>query len=157
MENIRVVPIFVYTEVFHVLENDIVRLTTCDSLHGRRKILTNKQKITADNVVSVLEDSLGFDSANVTEINYLYDVYRGIMDIRYKDKSVRPDNNNKVTINLPNKIVTFKSSFFLSSPIQYVAANGKEDISDKVAYLNVLMTSEGKESKDKECSDWMHI
>ena len=157
MENIRVVPIFVYTEVFHVLENDIVRLTTCDSLHGRRKILTNKQKITSDNVVSVLEDSLGFDSANVAEINYLYDVYRGIMDIRYKDKSVRPDNNNKVTINLPNKIVTFKSSFFLSSPIQYVAANGKEDISDKVAYLNVLMTSEGKESKDKECSDWMHI
>lgn len=75
--------------------------------------------------MSVLEDSLGFDSANVAEINYLYDVYRGIMDIRYKDKTVRPDNNNKVTINLPNKIVTFKSSFFLSSPIQYVAANGK--------------------------------
>ena len=89
MENIRVVPIFVYTEVFHVLENDIVRLTTCDSLHGRQKILTNKQKITADNVVSVLENSLGFDSANVAEINYLYDVYRGIMDIRYKDKTVK--------------------------------------------------------------------
>ena len=67
MENIWVVPIFVYTEVFLVLENDIVRLTTCDSLHGRRKILTNKQRITADNVVSVLENSLGFDSANVAE------------------------------------------------------------------------------------------
>lgn len=140
-----------------MLENDIVRLTRADGLHGRRKILTNKQRITADNVVEVLEETLSYDSANVAEINYLYDVYRGIMDIGNKQKTVRPENNNKVAVNLPNKIVAFKSSFFLSSPIQYVAANGNEDVSEKVALLNVLMTSEGKESKDKECSDWMHI
>lgn len=140
-----------------MLENDIVRMYCSDGLHGRRKILTNKKSITAENVVEVLENALGDDSSNVAEINYLYDVYRGIMDIRNKVKTVRPENNNKVTVNIPNKIVTFKSSFFLSSPIQYVAASGADDISEKVAKLNLLMAAEGKESKDKECSDWMHI
>lgn len=140
-----------------MLENDIVRLADGGGLHGRRKILTNQKKITAENVVKVLESALGYDAANVNEINYLYNVYRGVMDIRFKDKKVRPENNNKVTVNIPNKIVTFKSAFFLSSPIQYVAASGDDSASEKVAKLNLLLNSEGKESKDKECSDWMHI
>lgn len=140
-----------------MLEKDIVNLTCGDSLHGRRKILCTKQRITADNVVEVLRSALGYDRLNVAEINYLYDVYRGVMDIRNKQKAVRPENNNKVTVNIPNKIVTFKSSFFLSSPIQYVSASGDESVSENVAKLNILMTSEGKDSKDKECSDWMHI
>lgn len=140
-----------------MLERDIANLTCSDSLHGRRKILCNKQRITAENVVEVLRSALSHDGLNVAEINYLYDVYRGVMDIRNKQKVVRPENNNKVTVNIPNKIVTFKSSFFLSSPIQYVSASGDESISENVAKLNILMASEDKESKDKECSDWMHI
>lgn len=139
------------------MENQIVRLQSCESLHGRTKIMVNADKITASNVAGILESTLPIDACNVAEINYLYDVYRGIMDIRYKTKTVRPQNNNKVVINIPNKIVTFKSSFLLSSPIQYIAANGNEEVSEKVAALNSLMSSEDKESKDKECVDWMHI
>lgn len=140
-----------------LLENQIVRLQSCESLHGRTKIMVNTDKVTASNVAEILESTLPIDACNVSEINYLYDVYRGIMDIRFKTKTVRPQNNNKVVVNIPNKIVTFKSSFLLSSPIQYIAANGEKEISDKVAELNSLMSSEDKESKDKECVDWMHI
>lgn len=139
------------------LENDVVRLLTADGLHGRRQIFTNKQEITAENIAEVLEDALAADSHNIREINYLYDVYRGIQDIRNKEKIVRPQINNKIVVNLANYIVTFKDAFLLSSPVQYVAATGDNSVSKAVDELNNYMYAEDKESKDKRLVNWMHI
>lgn len=139
------------------LENDVVRLLTADGLHGRRQIFTNKPEITADNVVGVLESALAVDSCNVQEIDYLYGVYRGIQDIRNKTKVTRPEINNKITVNLANYIVTFKDAYLLSSPVQYIAATGEDDISEAVNKLNSFMYEEDKESKDKRLVNWMHI
>lgn len=139
------------------LENDVVRLSTADGLYGRRQIFTNKPEITADNVVEVLESALAVDSRNVQEIDYLYGVYRGIQDIRYKTKVMRPGINNKITVNLANYIVTFKDAYLLSSPVQYIAATGEDDISEAVNKLNSFMYEEDKESKDKRLVNWMHI
>lgn len=139
------------------LENDVVRLLTADGLHGRRQIFTNKPEITADNVVEVLESALAVDSHNVQEIDYLYGVYRGIQDIKDKTKIVRPEVNNKVVVNLANYIVTFKDAYLLSSPVQYIAANGEDSISEAVNKLNSFMYEEDKESKDKRLVNWMHI
>lgn len=139
------------------LENDVVRLLTADGLHGRRQIFTNKQEITAENVAEVLENALAADSHNVREINYLYDVYRGIQDIKDKQKIVRPQVNNKVVVNLANYIVTFKDAYLLSSPVQYIAATGEDEISEAVDELNNFMYAEDKESKDKRLVNWMHI
>lgn len=139
------------------LENDVVRLLTADGLHGRRQIFTNKQEITAENVAEVLESALAADNRNVQEINYLYDVYRGIQDIRNKTKVARPEINNKVTVNLANYIVTFKDAYLLSSPVQYIAATGEDEISEAVDELNNFMYAEDKESKDKRLVNWMHI
>lgn len=139
------------------LENDVVRLLTADGLHGRRQIFTNKPEITADNVVEVLESALAVDSRNVQEIDYLYGVYRGIQDIRNKTKVTRPEINNKITVNLANYIVTFKDAYLLSSPVQYIAATGEDDISEAVNKLNSFMYEEDKESKDKRLVNWMHI
>lgn len=139
------------------LENDVVRLSTADGLYGRRQIFTNKPEITADNVVEVLESALAVDSCNVQEIDYLYGVYRGIQDIRNKKKVTRPEINNKITVNLANYIVTFKDAYLLSSPVQYIAATGEDDISEAVNKLNGFMYEEDKESKDKRLVNWMHI
>lgn len=139
------------------LENDVVRLSTADGLYGRRQIFTNKPEITADNVAEVLESALAVDSGNVSEINYLYGVYRGIQDIRSKTKVTRPEINNKITVNLANYIVTFKDAYLLSSPVQYIAATGEDDISEAVNKLNGFMYEEDKESKDKRLVNWMHI
>lgn len=138
-------------------EKELTRELVSDDLHGRRKIMVNAGKVTSANVVDILNKALPYDKRNQLEINYLYDVYRGIMDIRGKTKTVREENNNKVTINIPNKIVTFKSAFLLSSPIQYISASDDKDVSEKVAVLNAMMRAEDKESKDKECVDWIHI
>lgn len=139
------------------LENDVVRLSAADGLYGRRQIFTNKPEITADNVVEVLESALAVDSCNVQEIDYLYGVYRGIQDIRHKTKVTRPEINNKITVNLANYIVTFKDAYLLSSPVQYIAATGEDDISEAVNKLNGFMYEEDKESKDKRLVNWMHI
>lgn len=139
------------------LENDMVRLLTADGLHGRAQIFTNTERLTARNVVEVLENALAVDDRNVAEINYLYDVYRGIQDIRNKEKLVRPQVNNKVVVNLANYIVTFKDAYLLSSPVQYIAATGEDNISAAVDELNNFMYEEDKESKDKRLVNWMHI
>lgn len=139
------------------LENDVVRLLTADGLHGRAQIFTNQKEITAQNVVEVLEAALAIDSRNVHEINYLYDVYKGIQDIKDKQKIVRPQVNNKVVVNLANYIVTFKDAYLLSSPVQYIAATGENEISAAVDELNNFMYAEDKESKDKRLVNWMHI
>lgn len=139
------------------LENDVVHLLMADGLHGRRQIFTNKPEITADNVVEILESALAVDSRNVQEIEYLWNVYRGDQDIKHKTKIVRPEVNNKITVNLANYIVTFKDAYLLSSPVQYIAANGEDSISEAVNKLNSFMYEEDKESKDKRLVNWMHI
>ncbi len=126
-------------------------------LTGRRKIYTNKKRITDENVVEVLGKALAIHNINRREICYLYDYYRGCQDIRLKNKVVRPEINNKVMINRANEIVTFKTAYLLGEPLQYVSNGGSDDISKRVAQLNEYMRAESKATKDKELADWMHI
>lgn len=126
-----------------------------EGLTGRRKIKTTVREITADNIRDVLSDALSEHMANAGEIQYLWDVYRGKQDIRSKEKYVRENINNKVTVNRANEIVTFKTAFLLNEPISYISHG--EDKSEKIAALNEFMRAEDKESKDKEIVDWMHI
>ena len=90
-----------------------------DGLHGRRCIYSSKKEITTKNVVEVVGKALAVHRINRSEIQYLYDVYRGKQDIRFKPKENRPHINNKVMVNRANEIVTFKSAYFLSETPQY--------------------------------------
>lgn len=128
-----------------------------DGLVGRRKILTNAREITEDNVKAVLSDALSVHMQNAHEITYLWNYYRGRQDIRSKQKYVRENINNKVTVNRANEIVTFKTAYLLNEPIQYVSAGSGDGVSKKITQLNEYMRAENKDSLDKEIVDWMHI
>lgn len=128
-----------------------------DGLLGRRKIKTTAKRITADNVRDVLSEALAIHAINAGEIKYLWDYYRGKQDIRLKEKYVRENINNKVTVNRANEIVTFKTAYLLNEPIQYISHGGDDEVSKDVSTLNEYMRAEDKESKDKEIVDWMHI
>lgn len=141
------------TELQRLLES----LSLDVPLHGRRKITTNHSKIDESNVLTALSKALAVHNANTREITYLYDVYRGIQDILRKEKCVREEINNIVLVNIPNEIVTFKTAFFLSGPIQYVMSGDSEGKQDDIKSLNDFMRAEDKESKDKELCDWFHI
>lgn len=128
-----------------------------DGLIGRRKILTTVKAITKDNVKDVLQDALSEHNANVAEITYLYDYYRGKQDVRNKQKFERENINNKITVNRANEIVTFKTAYLLNEDIQYVSTGNADAQTNKVYKLNEYMNAEDKGSLDKEIVDWMHI
>ena len=139
------------------LENYTVRNTHPGVLVGRTKIKTNAREVTEKNVLKIVEDTLAIHAKNAWEIDYLYKYYCGLQDVQHKVKFTRESINNKVTVNIANEIVTYKTSYLLNEPIQYISYGGEKDISDEVTRLNEYMREEDKESKDKEIVDWMHI
>jgi len=128
-----------------------------EGLHGRRKILTDVETITAVNVVEVVGKADAIHRINLREINYLLNVYKGCQDIRNREKAVRPEIRNVVTVNRANEIVTFKTSYLLGEPLQYVSRGGDDATSEKINALNEFMYAEDKAAKDKEIADWFHI
>lgn len=134
-----------------------IEMWPTNGLHGRRKIYTDKREITAENVVEVVSKCMSVHSTNRSEIQYLYDYYRGKQDIRNRTKQVRPEINNRVMVNRANEIVTFKTAYLLGEPIQYVSTGNDDAVSEGVKMLNEYMRSESKEARDKELADWIHI
>ena len=135
---------------------EILRYPT-EGMTGRRKIKTNVDEITLENVKTVFQKALAIHAMNAAEITYLWEYYKGNQDIRLKEKYVRENINNKVTVNRANEIVTFKTSYLLNEPIMYISHGDDNGITAKVNQLNEFMRSEDKGSKDKEVVDWMHI
>lgn len=143
-----------------LLENYIVRALDRlpgECLTGRRKIKTYVSSVTVENVKEIVDEALSVHSVNAAEIDYLWRYYKGQQDIRYKQKFVRENINEKVTVNRANEIVTFKSAYFLSEPIQYISHGGDDNVFELVNRFNEYMRIAGKERCDKSIVDWMHI
>lgn len=87
---------------------------------GRRVIKSNVKQITRDNVCDVLQKALVDHDLNRSEIDYLWDYYRGKQPILNRTKEVRPEICNKVVENRANEIVSFKVGYLCGEPIQYI-------------------------------------
>lgn len=124
------------------------------ALFGRTVIYTDEAEITADNVVSVIQQAFPTHIINRDEINYLYDYYKGKQPILERTKEVREEINNKVVCNLAYDIVDFKVSYLLGSAFAYVS---DKDKSEYTALLNDYMNQVGKETLDRELIEWNHI
>jgi len=126
-------------------------------LHGRRVIKVSVPEITRDNVVQVLQRVMSKHELNRSEIQYLWDYYRGKQPILYRQKEVRPEICNKIVENRANEIVSFKVGYLCGEPIQYVSRNGNEKISELITKLNEYMFAEDKASQDQELVEWQMI
>ena len=125
--------------------------------YGRRKIFTDVDTITKENVVEVLQKALFVHNQNKTEIDYLYRYYKGEQPIIHRTKDVRPEICNIIVENRANEIVSFKVGYLMGEPIQYVSRGDDETLTDRINQLNAYMKAEDKASKDKELADWSHI
>ena len=105
-------------------------------MSGRRVIKTSVKEITTDNVVEVLFKALGTHELNRSEIDYLWNYYKGEQPIRHRVKDVRPEICNKIVENRANEIVSFKVGYLCGEPIQYVSRNGGEEIVKQINVLN---------------------
>ena len=126
-------------------------------MNGRRVIKTSVDEITSNNVVNVLQKALGTHELNRSEIEYLWNYYRGKQPILNRVKDVRPEICNRIVENRANEIVSFKVGYLCGEPIQYVGRNGEESTTKAIMALNELMFAEDKATKDQEIVEWQMI
>ena len=134
------------------------------SLHGRTKITLpmSKEKFDEDqgaNILKYLPYVLRVHNANANQIQYLYDYYKGIQPILWKEKVVRPDINHIVLENHAYEFVNFKKSYVFGKPIQYVqkGVDKSEGLDKELATLNTYMENISKTSEDGELAEWQYI
>ena len=126
-------------------------------MSGRRIIKTSVTEITEKNVVDVLMKALTTHELNRSEIDYLWNYYRGDQPIKNRTKEVRPEICNKIVENRANEIVSFKVGYLCGEPIQYVSRNGEEATVKAINALNEMMFAEDKATKDQEIVEWQMI
>ena len=124
---------------------------------GRRVITTDEDVITAQNVTNILQAAMDTHIQNQTEIQYLYDYFKGNQPILEKTKEVRPEINNKVIENTAYEIVEFKTGYFTYEPIQYVSTRDDKAITETVELLNRYMMVQDKAAQDVALAWWFHI
>lgn len=126
-------------------------------LNGRRVIKSSATEITDENVLEVLLKALSVHNQNSTEINYLWNYYKGKQPILSRAKEIRPEICNKIVENRANEIVSFKVGYLCGEPIQYVSRSGGEDVTNQINTLNEFMFAEDKASQDQELVEWQMI
>lgn len=122
----------------------------CQGEFGRRVAYTYADRITVNNVVRIVGDALTVLNFNRPKIRYLRRYYRGDQPILYRQKTVRPEINNKTVENHALEIVRFKTSQTYGEPIQYVSRNGDEAIGKAVDALNDYMRDAHRQARDIE-------
>ena len=132
-------------------------LSQTRQMYGRRMIRSSVKEITEDNLLEVLQKALNVHALNRSEIEYLYDYYRGKQPILNRVKAVRPEINNKIVENRANEIVSFKVGYLCGEPIQYVSRTGEQTTVDAITRLNEMMFAEDKAAQDQEIVEWQMI
>ncbi len=125
-------------------------------MFGREKIYTDVERITAENVVEVLNKALLTHNKNQRETEYLWEYYCGKTPILTKTKEIRKEINHKINVNRANEIVTFKRGYGFGEPIQYIRRGQKESLTDGINALNEYMFQEDKQAKDSELAEWFY-
>lgn len=131
-------------------------ITSGMGLYGRRRIYTNADVITAENVLEEVNSALNTHMENLKEEEYLYWYRRGLQPILERKKEIRSEICNKVTINNADMIVTFKDGYFLTKPATYISRKEDEGITEKVKELNEYVNLSGKYEADNQVVDWFH-
>ena len=126
-------------------------------LFGRSVITNDEIEFTDENILEVLDKATSIHSKNRSDIEYLWNYYRGKQPILERQKKVRPEICNRIVENRANEIVSFKVGYLCGEPIQYIGRSGDERISKAISELNEMMFSENKATQDKEIVEWQAI
>lgn len=124
---------------------------------GRTKIYSDEKEINEQNVKRVLEDVLVVHRQNSSQCDYLYRYYKGEQPILHREKTIRPEINNKMVENRANEIIAFKTGYLCGEPLQYVSRGSTDDVPEGISKLNDMMLLCGKAAIDKELAEWMYI
>ena len=127
------------------------------ALFGREVIYSTEPVITDGNIVNVVEQAYLDHMKNRSEIQYLWDYYKGKQPSLYRKREIRNELTQRIVENRANEIVSFKVGYIAGKPIQYISSVGGDEISENIGKLNDLMRIIGKASKDRELIEWCMI
>lgn len=136
---IKISSAFYFAErMVRLVRNTMNFVDLCRGEFGRKVAYTGVDRITPQNVVKVVSDTIGIHNRNRTLIDYLYRYMKGDQPILYRNKIVRPEVNNRVVENHAFETVKFKAGQICGEPIQYVCKkkNADEKINEQVDLLN---------------------
>ena len=94
-------------------------------LTGRRRIYTDVEKITKENIFQVLEEAMLVHMENANNMVTLMRYEKGIQPLVRK-KTIRKDVDIRVQDNLANQITEFKLGYVWGQPITYVQRGNKD-------------------------------
>ena len=130
-----------------------------DFLFGRLPIYTTIEGFNPnepEKIIGEVNEALTIHVQNLLSMEYLYWYRRGITPIYAKQKSVRPEINHKVSMNIAGQIVDFKDGYFLAQPAFYISRKDDAEKTDQVKLLNEYLYRSGKQQADNELVDWFH-
>ena len=127
------------------------------NMFGRRMIVTDETVVTRDNVLDIFDRAMWVHRQNASEIEYLWNYYKGDQPILNRTKKVRADICNRIVENRANEIVSFKVGYLCGEPIQYIGKSSDEGVSAGISRLNAMMESLDKDALDRELVKWMVI
>lgn len=131
--------------------------------YGRRKLYTDATEITAANVIDEVKKVFADHLLNRSEIETLWEYYRGKTRILQKQKEVRESINHKVNENRAYEIVSFHKGYTFGEAIQYVRrenATGEQaddPIAADINALNGFMSDADKAACDNELAEWLYV
>lgn len=132
-------------------------------LKGRRKIYTDVEKITEENIFDVLRDAMLVHNMNRDDMQFLLNFEKGNQPL-VREKAVRKDIDIKSISNLANEITEFKLGYFWGNPIAIVQKSDKlpkgsdpEKDNSAISILNSMYASEFKDSKDQKLARYIEI
>lgn len=123
-------------------------------LTGRRDIFTATERLTADNVITEINNAIAYHLMNLAEEEYLYWYRRGLQPVLERTKERNTFVLNKVVENHAEEFCTFKNGYLLQEPASYISR--REGSQRKVDTLNEYLYRSGKQSADNIVADWFH-
>ena len=130
--------------------------TASPVMTGRQVIYSAEKEVTRANLIDIFTAAYNVHQKNASDIDYLYNYYKGKQPILNRTKAVREEINNKIVVNRANEIVSFKVGYLMGEPVQYIH-QGVDETTDELDLLNQYMNAEDKASKDTQLADWFHI
>lgn len=124
-------------------------------LTGRQQLITDLQSIDSEEVMlDELERILPYFLTNQMEISFLTEYYKGYHPaINNRVKKVRPEINNKITVNYAWSATRDIVGYFLGKPIQYVHQKTDDNITESIAAFNRILDAENKNLINMEIAD----
>ena len=118
---------------------------------GRKKIFCYEESLNANNVKEVVEAALLVHRKNVEEIEWLFQLYRGLDEgiaTRTRD-GVNSEINHQANVNYYSLIADYATNLFLQNPMVYTNIDGSDSVATDLIELNKIYRNNNKYARDK--------